>query len=388
MCAGAGLEFLRRVLEHALLEGHVLDHAAAALPRRHRFQLLGLAVEHADAGRAEHLVAGQHVEIGAERLHVDRHVTHGLGAVDQHTRAVAMRHLDHVARGRDGAERVGDMGEGDDARLRIEQRLVFVEQDVAAIVDRGDAERGALRVAEHLPRHDIRVMFEIGDDHLVALVDIPPAPGLGHEIDRLGRAAHPDDAVVGGRVEEAADFLARRFEGIGGAGGERMRRAVHVRVLARIEMRKPVDHGLRLLRGGGVVEPDQRPAVDIFLQDREIAAEDMRVELARPRDRRQSELRPMLRRQRVEIERLTGQAIGQGRCLRGRAQALVEEIIALARVGGAETRSDQRFTCIGCGGRWRAGEADRSDGVSRSRRPSWPRRGRRGRRRDEVAGPH
>ena len=141
--AGAGLEFLRRILEHALPEGHVLDHAAAALPWRHRFQLLGLAVENADAGRAEHLVAGQHVEIGAERLHVDRHVAHGLGAVDQHARAVAMRHLDHVARGRDGAERVGDMGEGDDARLRIEQCLIFVEQDVATVVDRGDAERGA-----------------------------------------------------------------------------------------------------------------------------------------------------------------------------------------------------------------------------------------------------
>ena len=163
-----------------------------------------------------------------------------------------------------------------------------------------------------------------------------------------------------------------------------MRRAVHVRVLARIEMREPVDHGLRLLRGGGVVEPDERPAVDISLQDREIAAEDMRVELARSRDRRQSKLRAMLRRQRAEIERLTGQAIGQGRRLRGRAQALVEEIIAFAWVGGAETRSDQRFTCIRCGRRWRAGEADRSDGVNWSRRPSWPRRRRR--RRDKWLG--
>src|SRR4029078_9830963 len=130
-------------------------------------------------------------------------------------------------------------------------------------------------------------------------------------------------------------------------------------------MRNPLDHGLRLLRGGGVVEPDQRPAVDIFLKDWEVAAEDMRVELARSRDRRQSKLRPVLRRQRAEIERLTGQTIGERRGLGGRAQALVEEIIALARVGGAETGPDGRFAGIRCGGHWRAGEADRSDAVNR-----------------------
>ena len=41
------------------------------------------AVEHADAGGAEDLVAGEGVEIGVERLHVHLHVRRGLGAVDQ-----------------------------------------------------------------------------------------------------------------------------------------------------------------------------------------------------------------------------------------------------------------------------------------------------------------
>ena len=115
--AGAGFEPLRRCLEDASLERNVLDHIAATLPRRRRLEQLGLAVEHADAGRAEHLVAGEDVEVGIERLHIDPHVRDGLGAVEEHARSVAVGELDHLARWRDGAEGVRDMRERDEARL-------------------------------------------------------------------------------------------------------------------------------------------------------------------------------------------------------------------------------------------------------------------------------
>ena len=80
--------------------------------------------------------------------------------------------------------------------LRAEQLLIFVEQHVAAIVDRRDAQLGALLGAQHLPRHDVGVVLEVGDDHLVAVADVAPAPGLRDEVDRLGRAAHADDGLV------------------------------------------------------------------------------------------------------------------------------------------------------------------------------------------------
>ena len=40
---------------------------------------------------------------------------------------------------------------------------------VAAVVDRRDAQLGALLGAELLPRHDVGVVLELGDDDLVAL---------------------------------------------------------------------------------------------------------------------------------------------------------------------------------------------------------------------------
>ena len=64
------------------------------------------AVEHANAGRREHLVAGERVPVGVELLHIHRHVRHGLRAVDENARAVAMRHLGHLLGGRHRAERV------------------------------------------------------------------------------------------------------------------------------------------------------------------------------------------------------------------------------------------------------------------------------------------
>ena len=47
-----------------------------------------------------------------------------------------------------------------------------------------------------------------------------------------------------------------------------------------VEIPEAVDDGLRLLRGGGVVEPDQWAAVNLLVQDRKVAANASDVELA------------------------------------------------------------------------------------------------------------
>ena len=63
----AGLELVRRVVEDGAVEAHFADHLAAADERRHRLQVLAPRPQRAGAGRAEHLVAGEGVEIAAER---------------------------------------------------------------------------------------------------------------------------------------------------------------------------------------------------------------------------------------------------------------------------------------------------------------------------------
>ena len=126
---------------------------------------------------------------------------------------------------------------------------------------------------------------------------------------------------------------------------QRVRGAVNVGVLVLVEVRDAVDHGLRLLRRGRVVEPDQGTAVDIFLKDWEVAAEDMGVELPGTGDRGQRDGWHMLRRQQAEIEGLAvgaiGQGIGAGRC----AQAFIKEIVAAA----GKTRVRRRAGALAAG---------------------------------------
>ena len=57
-----------------------------------------------------------------------------------------------------------------------------------------------------------------------------------------------------------------------------MQAAVHVGVLLGIGLVEAVEHGLRLLRRGGVVEIDQRLAVDLHRQRGEVRADAVDVE--------------------------------------------------------------------------------------------------------------
>ncbi len=236
------------------------------------FEQLLPPVKHTDAGRREHLVARKRVPVGVERLHIHRHMRDGLRAIDENARAIAVRHLRHLLRGRHGAERVRDFGERDELGARPEQLLIRVETNLPVIVHGHDLQHRARLRAKLLPRHDIGVMLKPGDDDLIVLADVLAAPALRDEVDGLGCAANKHDLVRRGGAKKAADLFARVLIGVGRARRQLVRAAMNVGVLEAVEMHEPVDDGLRLLRGGGVVEPDQRAAVDLLVEDGKVAA--------------------------------------------------------------------------------------------------------------------
>ena len=123
----AGFEFGRQLGGREAVGPDAVDHAAAAEERRHRVEQFFAAVEHADAGGAEHLVAAEGEEVGAELADVRREVRHALGGVDEHERAGGVRTAGDFADRVDRAEDVRDGGDGDDLRAVGEQRVEFVE---------------------------------------------------------------------------------------------------------------------------------------------------------------------------------------------------------------------------------------------------------------------
>ena len=98
------------------------------------------------------------------------------------------------------------------------------------------------------------------------------AVGLRHQVDGLGRAAHKDDLAGSGRVDELLHRLARPLRTPRSRSCESvMHAAMDVGVVVLVIAHDRVDHRVRLLRGGRVVEIDQRRAVDLRVQDREVA---------------------------------------------------------------------------------------------------------------------
>ena len=192
------------------------------------FEQLLSAVEYADPGRGEHLVARKRVPVGAELLHIHGHVRDGLRAVDENARAVSVRHLSHLPGWRDRAECVRHFREGDELRARSKQPLIRVEPNLPVIVHWRHLQHCACLRAELLPGYDVGVMLEPGDDDLVILADVLAAPALRDEVDGLGCAADEHDLVRGRCMKKAADLLAGVLIRICRARGEFMCPAMNV----------------------------------------------------------------------------------------------------------------------------------------------------------------
>ena len=167
--AGAGLEAFRRGLIERALEGDVGDHVAAALPGRHGVEHRLLAVDHADARRAR-TSCGPRARRSRRRAPARRCAC---------ARPIARRRPAPARRGDAPTAIISRAGvtvpsaletvrQRDDAGARVEELLIFVEPDVAVIVDRRDAQLRAGRGAKLLPGHDIGVVLQLGDDDLVA----------------------------------------------------------------------------------------------------------------------------------------------------------------------------------------------------------------------------
>src|SRR3712207_7131527 len=66
----AGLKFIGQRIVQSLLESHRANHVAAALPGWHRFQQLGLAVKHTDAGGPKQLVDRKSTRLNSSHANI------------------------------------------------------------------------------------------------------------------------------------------------------------------------------------------------------------------------------------------------------------------------------------------------------------------------------
>ncbi len=124
-----------------------------------------------------------------------------------------------------------------------------------------------------MPRHDVGMVLHHGEHDLVARLDQRREIGVAHEVDRLGAAAREDDLVRVAGVEELLHADARFFVALGRRAREIVHAAVHIRIFAGGEIVHGIQHVVRLLRRGRVVEIDELLAVHLAREDREVVAQ-------------------------------------------------------------------------------------------------------------------
>ena len=276
----AGLELVGKLVPARALERDRADHLAAEVERLHLLEQLSLAPKGADATRAAQLVRREREEVAAERLHVDVAVRRGLRSVDDHDPALLVRPSRELLDGVDRAEGVRDEVVGDDLDVPALRDLVErVQLQLAVVVDRDVREGRAGLLGDELPRNEVRVMLELGDHDHVAGAEVVEPPRVGDQVDRFGRAAREDHLAIRRRVDVRAYLLARALVACGRALGERIDATVHVGVRVLVELAHRVEHLTRFLGRRGRVEVRNGLAVEQLLEDGEIGAQLLRIEL-------------------------------------------------------------------------------------------------------------
>jgi len=133
--------------------------------------------------------------------------------------------------------------------------------------NRRDPQRRATLGAQHLPRHEVRVVLELGRDHDVARTEVGAAPALRDQVDRCSRAAR-EHHLTRCPAEPRRDKVARVVTRHGGRIGERVDRAERTPGVV-VETRvHGLDHGAWTQGGRRAVEVGKPPASDADFERR------------------------------------------------------------------------------------------------------------------------
>jgi len=170
------------------------------------------------------------------------------------------------------------MHDRDDFGARGEEAVKFVHEQFAALVHGNDADFGAGLFGDELPGNDVGVVLHRGEEDFVAGLEESSAPRGRDEIDALRGSAGENNFARFGGIDEAGDFFAGQLVIGGCLLAEGVNAAMDVGVFVFVIIFDPIDDGQRFLRGGGVVEIDQRLAVDFCIEDGEMGAERRQVE--------------------------------------------------------------------------------------------------------------
>ena len=196
-----------------------------------------------------------------------------MGAVHEGDRSGGARGSTEFGDGIDGAEGVRGVDHTNQFGLVALQFPGEVFEVEGAILPHVHGHHvSVLLLAHHLPRNNVGVVLHSGHQNGVSGIEVGAAPGLGDEVDRICGSGREDDFLCGFGADVVGNLSPGAFVGFGGQLGQMVRPAVDVGVVVREVFALSLDDGQGLLGTGGIVEVDQRLAVDAPVEDRKVAS--------------------------------------------------------------------------------------------------------------------
>ena len=172
----------------------------------------------------------------------------------------------------------GDQGTGDISHCRNRYELGTLEE----LIEIGQVKQSVRTNLEppkfdasfgrqHVPRHNVCMMFEDTEHHHIAPLQVGAAPRGGDQVQRFGGVLGEDDFVGAASSDQACDFFAGAFHGSGCLVAQEVRTTMHVRIGVFVEVAHCIEYLGRLLRSTRRIEVHEFSAVDWPVQDREVS---------------------------------------------------------------------------------------------------------------------
>ena len=215
-------------------------------------------------------MTAESVEVGIESLYVDGHVRGTLSTVNQHGNVMVVGDADDVGDGVDGAEHVAHMCDGDETGAGREEAFQRFKIQASLVCDGTYAKADAASLPLELPGYDVGVVFHLGDDDFITCFHASLRKGGGDEVDAFCSASCEDDLGGAAGVDVAPYGFASLFVQVGGLLTEEVDAAMYVGVHVQVFVCHGIDDATWLLRGGGVVQIDERVAIDLAAEDGEV----------------------------------------------------------------------------------------------------------------------
>ena len=215
-------------------------------------------------------MAREGVKIAIQSLDIHSAVHNALTTINHNVRSHAVCLLNYRTQLGTCTESIRCLRNGNHTSSLIKQLIQLLHHQATAIVKGQHTNLCTLTFGHQLPRHNIGVVFHLADDDIITLAQESLAPRIGDGIYRSGSSRREDYLLAIGSTYKHTHALARLLVELGCLLRKTMYATVDIGILLTMQTIHRLDNSLGLLRRSSTIEVDERLAIHLATENREI----------------------------------------------------------------------------------------------------------------------